>query len=212
MTTCNEQTTSVSAIVLAGGYSRRMGTDKAFLSTLGQNHLTMIVDKLSLLSDDVAVIRRHDQVPIETTATVKYDVRPGEGPLAGLEAGLGTAKYEWVICLSVDVPFVRIELLQYLLSLCLGKNKKTQAIIPILEKQIYPMVSVYHTSCVSEIKNMLDRRNRRVLDLVNRLQTRYVLQEEWEHADPEHDSFMMLNTQEDYDEMLRGRLTGGVTG
>lgn len=201
-----------SAIVLAGGYSRRMGIDKALLTTSGQSHLAMIVDKLSSLSDDVTIIRRRDQVPLVTTAHVAYDLRPGEGPLAGLEVGLSQARHEYVVCLSIDAPFVRIELLQYLVSLIMQQKRPLQAIIPMLETHLYPMVSVYHISCLSEIKERLDQKKRRVIDLLDHIATRYVLQEEWEHTDPTHDSFMILNSLDDYEKVLQRLTAGGFTG
>lgn len=201
-----------SAIVLAGGYSRRMGIDKALLTTAGQSHLAMIVEKLSCLSDDVTIIRRIDQVQLSTKARVAYDIRPGEGPLAGLEAGLSQARYEYVICLAIDAPFVRVELLRYLLSLISQQKRTLQAIIPILGNQIHPIISVYHISCLSEIQQRLDQKKRRVIDFLQNVATRYVAQEEWEPFDPDHASFTMLNSRDDYEKVLQHLAAGGFMG
>ncbi len=201
-----------SAIVLAGGYSRRMGIDKALLTTSGQSHLAIIVDKLSRLSDDVTIIRRKDQTKLVTTAHVAFDIRPGEGPLAGLEVGLSQARHEYVICLSIDAPFVRIALLRYLVSLISQQERPWQAVIPMLDNHLYPMVSVYHISCLSEIQQRLDQKKRRVIDLIDNLSTRYVPQEEWEPMDPAHESFMMLNSLDDYEKVLQRLAAGGFTG
>lgn len=97
-------------LVLAGGMSSRMGTDKALLSLDGVPLVALAVERLRSFCPVVAIVgNRPDLV---SYAPVIPERRTGFGPVAGLEAGLAATEQEWVLCTPVDVPLVEAALLR----------------------------------------------------------------------------------------------------
>src|SRR5688572_12672293 len=91
--------------VLAGGESRRMGSDKALLRLGGEALWRRQVRVLRRAgAEPVAVIRREGQAGLGRGAKVLQDMFIGAGPLAGLHAALAAAEGSWVAVLAVDMP------------------------------------------------------------------------------------------------------------
>ena len=104
----------VSAVVLAGGYSSRMGRNKAELTFQGHSFLEHQVNKLRSIGIEDIMISGYENAP-EGCRYVP-DLSPHRGPLSGIHAGLLAAHYESALFLAVDVPLVPAETLEALLT------------------------------------------------------------------------------------------------
>lgn len=97
-------------VVLAGGLSSRMGTDKALLNFMGE----------PLVARALGILRRAglqgfiagSQSPLQDVARVVKD--NGNGPLGGICAGLAAAACELIVVLPVDLPLMPAELVNYM--------------------------------------------------------------------------------------------------
>lgn len=92
-------------LILAGGQSRRMGSDKALLVLSGE---TLLTRALRRLGPQVAGLAISANVPIATDFPVLADEIPDQGPLGGVLAGLAHAKaqgFTHVVTVAVDTPF-----------------------------------------------------------------------------------------------------------
>ncbi|MHB1626987.1 MAG: molybdenum cofactor guanylyltransferase [Bacilli bacterium] len=199
-----------SAVILAGGHSRRMGSDKATLELDASMFVDVLYAKMAAIVEDVWVVRRKDQQSLQIPL-VAFDAHPGQGPLAGLESGLAHCRCEWTFAIAVDAPLVRVELLLHLARLTLqradGDDGKSchpaTAIVPTFRGQKYPLLGVYHKSLRPVITKMLTCDRRRVSDLLAQVCVRYVPEEEWRDYDPEGVSFLMVNTPAEYETVRR---------
>jgi len=206
-----------SAVILAGGYSRRMGCDKATLALETLTFVDILYAKLATIAEDVWVVRRKEQQALQLPRVV-FDLHPGQGPLAGLESGLAHCRNEWTFVIAVDAPLVRVELLQYLAQLATQNadhkddlsSQPITAIVPTLYGKMYPMLGVYHKSLKPVITKMLTCDRRRVSDFLNKICVRYVPETEWRDYDPDAVSFLMVNSPSQY-ETLR-LFVGGMKG
>ena len=94
-----------SAILLAGGKSRRMGFDKQTLETHGEPLPHALIRRLQGCFDDIIVatndVAFYAALPVRTVS----DRYPGRGPMAGIEAGLRAAGSDFVYVLACDMPF-----------------------------------------------------------------------------------------------------------
>src|SRR5215213_786767 len=112
----------VEAFILAGGASRRMGTDKSQLRIEQQTFTERIAETLLRITDLVTIVGRNDarfsSIP---------DIYPQWGALGGLHAALAACKRDWSIVVACDLPFVTAELFSFLASLRLGH----EAVVPI---------------------------------------------------------------------------------
>ena len=140
--------TRVSAAILAGGKSSRMGRDKAALPFGGETLLTYQARKLRALGvGELLLSGASEAVP---GAHVVPDLLPGRGPLGGLHACLSAASGEAVLVLSVDVPLVPASALAALIAAHAGG-------VTLLEHGgvTEPLIGVYDASLAPEAGRLL---------------------------------------------------------
>ena len=97
---------TVTAVLLAGGRSRRFGTDKA-LHPVGERPMARwVYDAVAPLVAEVLVsVRAPGTSPIPEAEEI-VDLYPGSGPLAGLHAGLLRCRTPWLLTVACDLPFL----------------------------------------------------------------------------------------------------------
>src|SRR5260370_31000989 len=103
---------NVTAFILAGGKSTRMGADKAFIELDGRTLLARALELVRSVTPEVRIVG--DPGKFAPYAPVVEDVFRGCGPLGGIHAALRASQTELNLILAVDVPFVSPALLQYL--------------------------------------------------------------------------------------------------
>lgn len=131
-----------SMIILAGGESRRMGTDKSDLIYQGKTFLEIQIEKGRELGiKDILVSGYRGE---HCSARVIADRMQKMGPLGGLEACLRECAFEKSLVLSVDVPLVPVSELKKLLE-CSEQHENTVTILKHGEKE-QPLIGVYHRS------------------------------------------------------------------
>src|SRR5579864_2081154 len=104
----------VTAFILAGGKSTRMGADKAFVMLDGQTLLARALELAHSVTTDVRVVG--DPARFSSFAPVVEDVFPDCGPLSGIHAALRASATDLNVILAVDTPFVSPALLRYLIT------------------------------------------------------------------------------------------------
>src|SRR5258706_4459591 len=104
----------VTAFILAGGRSTRMGTDKAFVAYEGRTLLARALDLARSVTPNVRIVGSQEK--FASFAPVVEDVFYDCGPLGGIHAALQTSETELNLMLAVDTPFVPSGFLQYLIS------------------------------------------------------------------------------------------------
>src|SRR5690348_11772709 len=109
----------LTAIILAGGRSRRMGEDKALLrlASGGPTLVERVVMAAVAVADDVVIVAEDaGRLPAMPVRTVP-DAIAGAGPLAGLVAGFESARYPDILALACDLPYLSVPLLQWMTGL-----------------------------------------------------------------------------------------------
>jgi molybdopterin-guanine dinucleotide biosynthesis protein A len=129
----------VTAFVLAGGKSSRMGSDKAFLRLGEQTLLSQALKAAGAVAAEVRIVG--DAKKFAAFGKVVEDVYRDRGPLGGIHAALSGSPTEWNLMLAVDLPFVEPEFLRYLLL----RARESSAIItvPRAGGGLQPLCAVY---------------------------------------------------------------------
>ncbi len=195
-----------SGIVLAGGKSSRMKTDKAGLLLNGKTLLEIQVEKLTTLGcDDVIVsgkvlpadnilISSDSQQPVDAdqTATIHpvSDIIPDLGPMGGLYSCFPECNHSCAIVMSVDVPLLSKETLQQLLNAHFDKNP--DATILSYSGRPEPLIGVYNTAHSALCKELIDNKKLAIRALLERLDCQYYDF----HGDP--NELLNCNSPEDY--------------
>ncbi|MFN3929853.1 MAG: molybdenum cofactor guanylyltransferase, partial [Thermoflexus sp.] len=95
-----------SVAILAGGQSRRMGRNKAFLEWKGRPLIVDLIERFHQVSDDILLIASNVKPFQDLPVRLVLDPSPPIGPLGGLWSGLLSARYEWVFATACDMPLL----------------------------------------------------------------------------------------------------------
>lgn len=176
-----QDTAEVAGIVLAGGRSRRMGTDKAALDWDGEPLLARVVRIVGERCRPVYVVAPQESAAYRglfgtggPEATWVTDEEPGAGPLAGLAAGLAAAREggsSWAFVCATDMPLISGELIEELLR---GVTPSKQAVIARDSQREHPMAGLYRTDAAPVIAGLSASGERRMLAVLDALTTHRV--------------------------------------
>jgi molybdopterin-guanine dinucleotide biosynthesis protein A len=190
-----------SAVILAGGKSKRLGQDKALLRVEGQTLLARTVHTLAALSDDLVVVANHPDRYGTLALPVRLvpDERPGFGSLMGIYSGLRAARQPHVLVVACDMPFLNMDLLRFMLSLAHGQD----VVVPRLGDFLEPLHAIYSRACLLPIAGQLEQKRRQIIGFFDQVRVRYVEEDEIDRFDPQHLSFMNVNTPQDWERVQR---------
>ncbi|HET7768407.1 MAG TPA: molybdenum cofactor guanylyltransferase [Chloroflexota bacterium] len=194
----------VSGIILAGGKSRRLGVDKTTLpwppgNPEGRTLLDHTVEKLRLVCADLIVVGYRGERPLPQGVRAVSDAFPDSGPLGGLCAGLEAARQEHAFAVPVDMPFLSVELLEWLIA----QPRDYDVLAPIYGL-VQTLHAIYAKRCVEVIRRRLAAGQRSMIGLLEdpALRVSYVEQAQVERLDPGARSLANLNTPEDLEEAV----------
>jgi molybdopterin-guanine dinucleotide biosynthesis protein A len=192
----------VQAFVLAGGQSSRMGTDKAFLELEGQPLISRALALVRAVSSNVTILGSRDK--FRAYGTVVEDEFPNHGPLGGIHAALRASATDLNLILAVDMPFVEIRLLEYLLeeSHC----HAAMVTVPRAGGGWQPLCSVYRKPFADLAQAELQQGHNKIDPLFGRTEIRVIEERELEREGFSPHMFRNLNTPEDVRQAIGARL------
>ena len=162
------------AIILSGGKSSRMGTNKALLPFNEKTNIERIKDKLQIVFDEVILVTNDPETYQFLNIKTVTDLYPGKGPLAGVHAGLSASNYEENIIVACDMPFASAELAEILV-----KNlKHYDALVPIIGGKQHPLFAAFQKRIVKEVESCLEEDRLSMVKLFNKLNVCYLEDED----------------------------------
>ena len=184
---------SLSAFILAGGKSTRMGTDKAFVLLEGRTLLARMLDLARQVTSNVHIVG--DPAKFAPFAPTIEDIFPGCGPLGGIHAALRSSSTDLNIILAVDVPFVSLALLDYLISR--AKNSTASVTLTQAAGGFQPLCAVYRRSFGDAAEDALRAGRYKIDGLFNQKNTQVIEEGELQVAGFSPGIFRNLNTPQD---------------
>ncbi|WP_164668808.1 molybdenum cofactor guanylyltransferase [Virgibacillus doumboii] len=161
---------NICGVVLTGGESSRMGTNKSLLTLTGKPVIEHITTELKTCSNSVSVIT-NDPPSYKFLGTNLYaDRYPGKGPLAGLESAIYHGDASVYLCAACDMPFVSKEVYNYLLNAL----QDFDAVIPVYNKKLHPLSGIYTNKILPKIQQQLDNDERKVRGLFDHISVNYI--------------------------------------
>jgi len=143
----------ISGIILAGGKSSRMKFNKAFAEIGGQRIIDILINKFQKNFAETIIISNEPQLFSNLGVQVYTDLVPSRGPLSGIHAGLTHASYDRVFVCGCDMPFVSMEIVEYLLER-LGEHDSA---VTEIEGWLQPTAAVYSRRCLPILNECLER-------------------------------------------------------
>jgi molybdopterin-guanine dinucleotide biosynthesis protein A len=135
---------NLSAVILAGGASRRMGRDKAWIECGGRPLIVRALDAVrDLGAEEIFVSGRSDADYAALGCPVLFDLEPGLGPLGGIERGLHHATAPLLLVLAVDLPHMNTAFLRALADRC----DRLTGVVPQRQGRLEPLAAIYPKRC-----------------------------------------------------------------
>jgi len=181
------------AVIMAGGRSRRMGQDKAILEIDGNPAIKHVFDQLRLYFDEILV--SSDNMAKHSFPGVKVvpDEVTGKGPLVGIASALRVSRNDTNFVIACDIPEVDIGLVRRLIN----KSRNFDAVIPKTGPSKYePLFAVYKKSTLAAIDESITAGNYKILHPLKKCKVGYV-------ELPQGEQVKNLNTMNDYLEFVK---------
>jgi len=194
----------VTAAVLAGGRSMRMGVDKTMLPVDGEPLVARVAEMVGELCQHVVVVTNRpealESADLPTGVRVLQDEVAYQGPLGGLVTALENAEDDWVLAVAADMPWLRPEVVRLLWE----SRDGAQVVIPLTEKGSEPLLALYHRDCLPAARKVLESGRRRVVAILPSLKVVEVSLAELRAVDPDLASFVNVNTPDDLSDVREG--------
>ena len=153
----------ITGIILAGGKSTRMGSDKGFLKFNGKSFIEYSIAALKPLVSQIIIVSNNADYDIFNVKRVE-DVIKEAGPLAGIYTGLKTSKTEFNLVLSCDVPLITKEILEMLIE---AQDRQSDIIQIVSQGKSMPLIALYKKCCETQFYQLLKNDERRLHVAVN---------------------------------------------
>jgi len=147
--------TRITGLILCGGKSSRMGSDKSLLKLGGELFYHLIAKKLSLFTAEVYISCREEQ-EARYDLPVITDIHEGHGPMTGLVSAIRHLKGEWIMTCPCDVPDISVELLARIASMV---REDIKIITVTDDSGIDPLLALYNPDVFDELLSCYKEEN-----------------------------------------------------
>ncbi|MBZ2174744.1 molybdenum cofactor guanylyltransferase [Schnuerera sp. xch1] len=183
------------AVILAGGKSKRMGFDKQLLKINERRLIDNLRKKLGDLFDEIIVVTNKSEYYLGYTDKIITDKIVGKGPLSGIHAGLVEASSQYVYFVACDMPNINLDYIRFMKKRL--EKISVKACITKFGKWIEPFNAFYSKEMIDDIEKHLTQNRRSVNSLIHKLPVYYIEEEEARIFSPNWDMFLNLNTKKE---------------
>lgn len=187
----------VSAVVLAGGGSTRMGQNKALLQLGEKTMIERIVDKLRPLFEEIILVTNHpEEYPMLKDVEFVRDKMclEDKNSMLGIYTGLSTTKKSHILALPCDMPFLNQDLIKYMISQ-LGEE---DIMVPYIKGFYQPLHAIYAKKCLATMENELKNRNYKMISFLKKMNTKIIGEEKITNFSQDLACFRNVNTYQSY--------------
>ncbi len=156
-------------IILAGGQSRRMGSDKGLVSYKGKQLVKYAIELLTPFCENIVISANNPQYS-DFGLPVIPDEKKDIGPAGGLLATLSKSRNRYSIVVSCDMPHLNSEAVNHLIR----NVKDATCYIPKHNNGIEPLFGVYHRNFIHPLLEAVNNGNYKLKSLFNSTQTFFV--------------------------------------
>lgn len=181
----------ISAGILAGGKSSRMGQNKVLLKLDNKRFIDRIIGELSNF-DELLISAAHKGEYEDTGIKIVYDEHKEIGPIEGIYQVLKHARNEYVFVCAGDMPFVSAKLVEYMAEFI---SSDYDCFVLMDEERVHPICAIYSKKVLHEIEKLIEKGKYRLMDLLNLVNTKYI---KLEYTNFDKKVVKNINRKEDY--------------
>ena len=159
----------ITVIILAGGKSTRMKSEKGLVDFKGKKLIEHVIDTVSKVSDNIIIITQEPQYEIYGFPCFP-DLVNDKGALGGIYTGLVSSGTDKNFVIGCDMPFIS----ENILSVLFNNTHKEDVLLTEHLGKPEPLCSVYDKSCLTHIKSMIEQNQLKVTTAIAGLNTRLI--------------------------------------
>ena len=183
----------MTGVILSGGKSTRMGTNKAFLEIRGKR----LIDRTMLIFRDmfpeVILVTNSPLDYLDQDCIIASDIYKNKGSLGGIYTGLFYASCDRIFVSACDMPFLKRSFVEYMI----GCADRYDIVVPEPPDGLQPLHAIYSKKCLIPIKRLMDTGNLKITGFYKGLKTMVIPEEDIKPFDSKGKMFMNVNTRED---------------
>lgn len=160
---------NISAYILAGGKSSRMGTDKGLVFFREKPMVKHVIDALKQKFSSIKIISNASEYT-KFGLPVIPDLVKETGPIGGIYTGLMQSSTDWNFFVACDMPFLDLSVIEKLEEFI----DESDCVVATVQQQPEPLCAFYNKSCIPVIGEMITGNNFKLQDLLKKLRTRKV--------------------------------------
>lgn len=154
-----------SGVILAGGRSSRMKFNKAFATIREKPVIHIIIEKFQAFFAETIIISNEPELYTSFQLPVYKDIYPYLGPVSGIHSALVNASYDRMFVLGCDMPFMNMQLVEYMLN----QVDKYDSVVPEIESFLQPLAAVYKRSCLPVFSECLQHEKLKLVRIFEEL-------------------------------------------
>ena len=187
----------VTAVILAGGMSRRLGRNKALEPFQGEPLIRRVIRRMGQVTSNIIIVANDEErvaeLDLPDGVTPVIDEYPGKGSLGGIYTGIRAAPTEWTVFCACDMPFPSPQIYEALLA----KRGSNNAVVPVVDGRPEPIHAAYSKPCLGPIREKLNADELKISGFYENVKVRYFSEDQVRLFDPDLLSFFNINTQQD---------------
>lgn len=152
----------MTAAILAGGQSLRMGQAKAFLPIYGSTFIEHQINILDNLFSDLFLVANNPEQYTQLDVAIVKDIIPNKGPLVGILSALLASQYDFVFVLACDMPLIDRRLIRDMVS----QRHDSDVLVLAHENGVEPLVGVYSKNCIGPLEEAVFAGKRKAMDFL----------------------------------------------
>jgi len=159
----------ITGVILAGGQSSRMGTDKGLMLLNSEPMISYLIKLLKPIVEEVIIVAKSEKYKV-FGLSVFPDKMALKGPVGGIYSGLFHSNTEKVFVVSCDTPFITQELVQLIIDADNGND----VVISKHNDKLEPLIGLYSKNGMDVFKNCIDQDKLKLIKVLDRLDTKII--------------------------------------
>lgn len=191
------------ALILAGGENKRFPMIKGFLEINGRRIIESNIKLLKGVFNKVIISTNNPELYFYLDAFIVGDAVTQRGPMTGIFSALINPESSEVFVTACDMPYINVNLIKYIVE---KWSEEWDAVIPIFEKKPQPLLGIYSKRIAEKMEEDINNGRRSIRGFLKEMHVLYINEEEVRAIDLEGRSFININTIEDYQKKIGGKI------
>ncbi len=185
---------NITAAILSGGKSSRMGYDKSLAILNGIPIIEHVINSLKNIFNNIVI---SGEKPYSNYPLIK-DIYKNRDSIGGIYSVLKSIDTEYAFITACDMPFIE----ENAIKLLLNNIDNNHLIIPKIKGKFQPLFAIYSKSCILPIEELMSTNKLKISHLINKVKTKIINEEDFKKICNVNKNFFNINSEKDFEKAI----------